>query len=273
MKYKKVCKEVNKIKSFAIGENKVLIGRPHEVIDFETNNVIMRSDVLFQELYSNNLMFWINDLYGKGYLLKKYYEVISVDEYIYTIKDQYIITSTKIGEERFTLIKNIENELESYKLYGSSTIYFVSSEKFFRKNFENNFIECFSFPQGEFLWQFDLTQLGKWNYDYEEKEERKKEVKQFVGAYNNILWIYLNSKEFIGLDIQSGELKYDITGVEKSNLIGNVDSYIDKENNFIFYDTEYILDGEKGKIIGLIADRFFEVDLQSENIEPKLFGL
>ena len=140
---------------------------------------------------------------------------------------------------------------------------------FFEKE---NKIQTINFLSGQFLWEFSLASLGK-GKDYSTDEEFDYEVEQFVGIYNNILWVYIERGGFIGLDIQTGELKHRILGIPKGNLLGKVDSYVDNEEFYIFYRTKFILDEKKGIIIGLIADRFFEIDLNKEKITPMLYGM
>lgn len=122
------------------------------------------------------------------------------------------------------------------------------------------------------LWEFPFSSLGK-GKDYNTDEEFDYEVEQFVGIYNNILWVYIERGGFIGLDIQTGELKHRILEIPKGNLLGKVDSYVDSEEFYIFYRAKFILDEKKGIIIGLIADRFFEIDLNKEKITPMLYGM
>ena len=140
---------------------------------------------------------------------------------------------------------------------------------FFEKE---NKIQTINFLSGQFLWEFSLASLGK-GKDYSTDEEFDYEVEQFVGIYNNILWVYIERGGFIGLDIQTGELKHRILGIPKGNLLGKVDSYVDSEEFYIFYRAKFILDEKKGIIIGLIADRFFEIDLNKEKITPMLYGM
>ena len=140
---------------------------------------------------------------------------------------------------------------------------------FFEKE---NKIQTINFLSGQFLWEFPLASLGK-GKDYSTDEEFDYEVEQFVGIYNNILWVYIERGGFIGLDIQTGELKHRILGIPKGNLLGKVDSYVDSEEFYIFYRAKFILDEKKGIIIGLIADRFFEIDLNKEKVTPMLYGM
>ena len=112
---------------------------------------------------------------------------------------------------------------------------------FFEKE---NKIQTINFLSGQFLWEFPLASLGK-GKDYSTDEEFDYEVEQFVGIYNNILWVYIERGGFIGLDIQTGELKHRILGIPKGNLLGKVDSYVDSEEFYIFYRAKFILDEKK----------------------------
>ena len=149
------------------------------------------------------------------------------------------------------------------------SFYIFDDLLFFEKE---NKIQTINFLSGQFLWEFPLSSLGK-GKDYNTDEEFDYEVEQFVGIYNNILWVYIERGGFIGLDIQTGELKHRILGIPKGNLLGKVDSYVDSEEFYIFYRAKFILDEKKGIIIGLIADRFFEIDLNKEKITPMLYGM
>ena len=123
-----------------------------------------------------------------------------------------------------------------------------------------------------FLWEFPLSIFGKFKYKYSE-EEKDYEVEQFIGIYNNILWVYLNPRELIGIDVETGKLKYRLLGIKKKNAVGIVENYLDNEDYYIFYGADFKLDTKKGVIFGLKADRFFEIDLNKESIIPYLFGL
>ena len=149
------------------------------------------------------------------------------------------------------------------------SFYIFDDLLFFEKE---NKIQTINFLSGQFLWEFPLASLGK-GKDYSTDEEFDYEVEQFVGIYNNILWVYIERGGFIGLDIQTGELKHRILGIPKGNLLGKVDSYVDSEEFYIFYRAKFILDDKKGIIIGLIADRFFEIDLNKEKVTPMLYGM
>jgi len=90
-----------------------------------------------------------------------------------------------------------------------------------------------------------------------------------LNIINNEFHYILNSRIFKFL-----EWKEKLFFKNKNTIQGiKVDSYVDSEEFYIFYRAKFILDDKKGVIIGLIADRFFEIDLNKEKITPMLYGM
>ena len=111
-----------------------------------------------------------------------------------------------------------------------------------------------------FLWEFPLSSLGKWKNPYTD-EEIDFQVRRLIGIYNNILWVFLNAEGFIGLDIETGELKYRIPEYHQAIGKTSTSSYDDSKG---FFRSDYLLNNEKGKILGLAVDVFIEIDLTQE---------
>ena len=197
------------------------------------------------------------------YLSKEFLETYFLDE-----QQKIFITALLDREENLIVLGNIDKFSISFSQMGIY-IYIYKKNKIYDDVMS---IRAFSIQKKKHLWEFSLSSLGK-GKDYNTDEEFNYEVEQFVGIYNNILWVYIERGGFIGLDIQTGELKHRILGIPKGNLLGKVDSYVDSEEFYIFYRAKFILDEKKGIIIGLIADRFFEIDLNKEKITPMLYGM
>ncbi|WP_236013554.1 hypothetical protein [Capnocytophaga bilenii] len=197
------------------------------------------------------------------YLSKEFLETYFLDE-----QQKIFITALLDREENLMVLGEIDKFSISFFQMGVY-IYVYKKNKIYDDVMS---IRAFSIQKKEHLWEFSLASLGK-GKDYSTDEEFDYEVEQIVGIYNNILWVYIERGGFIGLDIQTGELKHRILGIAKRNLLGKVDSYVDSEEFYIFYRAKFILDDKKGIIIGLIADRFFEIDLNKEKITPMLYGM
>ena len=192
------------------------------------------------------------------YLSKEFLETYFLDE-----QQKIFITALLDREGNLMVLGDIDRSAIS--VFSNEYIYtYIKNDK--------TSIRAFSIQKKEHLWEFPLSSLDK-GKDYNTDEEFDYEVEQFVEIYNNILWVYIERVGFIGLDIQTGELKHRILGIPKGNLLGKVDSYVDNEEFYIFYRAKFILDEKKGIIIGLIADRFFEIDLNKEKITPMLYGM
>jgi len=125
-------------------------------------------------------------------------------------------------------------------------------------------IRAFSIQEKEYLWEFSLASFGKWKNSWD--EERYFKVYKLIGIYNNIFWAFIELGGFVGLDIETGELKYRIPEYHKA--IGKT---ICKGKNF--FRSDYFLNSEKGKILGMAMDVFIEIDLTQEFPFVTQYGL
>ena len=141
------------------------------------------------------------------------------------------------------------------------SFYIFDDLLFFEKE---NKIQTINFLSGQFLWEFSLASLGKWKNSWD--EERDFEIRHFIGIYNGIIWAFIEIGGFIGLDIETGELKYHIP--EYDEAIGKT---ICKGKDF--FRSDYFLNSEKGKILGMAMDIFIEIDLTQEPPFVTQYGL
>ena len=257
---------ISNVDNFLVVDDKLYFSNGKEVID-EKGHSILNCPLSLQFLNYKEPYFYIPDIYGNTYLIMEKETRFLKDIFIKkVISDSFLLVS----KDKKTAILNIINNEFHYILNSRIFKFLEWKEKLFFKN--KNTIQGIEIYTGQFLWEFSLSSLGK-GKDYNTDEEFDYEVEQFVGIYNNILWVYIERGGFIGLDIQTGELEHRILGIPKGNLLGKVDSYVDSEEFYIFYRAKFILDDKKGVIIGLIADRFFEIDLNKEKITPMLYGM
>lgn len=257
---------ISNVDNFLIVDDKLYFSNGKEVID-ERGHSILNSPLSLQFLNYKEPYFYIPDIYGNTYLIMENEVRFLKDIFI---KDVISDSLLLVSKDKKTAVFDIKNNEFHYVLNFRIFKFLEWKKKYFLKN-KNN-IQGIEICTGQFLWEFPLSSLGK-GKDYSTDEEFDYEVEQFVGIYNNILWVYIERGGFIGLDIQTGELKHRILGIPKGNLLGKVDSYVDNEEFYIFYRAKFILDEKKGIIIGLIADRFFEIDLNKEKITPMLYGM
>ena len=219
--------------------------------------------------------------FGKDHLISR--EIVYGDSAIININDlTIVINNYRIEAQNYPYFSFYEvddkpqegiYDFEKKKILFEATSWLGRSiiDKYIFRDFKKK-IACRKIDSDSILWEFPLSVFGRFKYKYSE-EEKDYEVEQFIGMYNNILWVYLNARELIGIDVETGKLKYRFLGIGKKNAVGIVENYLDNEDYYIFYGADFKLDTEKGVIFGLKADRFFEIDLNKESIIPYLFGL
>ena len=262
---------IKDVKSFAINSfDDLLIAEQNLIYCYSNKKIFLNSETILQEIYSNDNYFYINDIFGKAYYINLNFELVSYDELILTIKSNYILSAKRIGETKNIYIKNLYDLNERYEILTSSTIYLIDSNKFYKKNFDLNLIEAYMFPSSKKLWQLELSNLGKFKTEF--AGEKEYEVKQFVGVFKDILWVFLNSQQFIGLNIHSGTIIHLLKGVKKENFIGQTEVPV-YDDTYLFYESNYILDDKTGKIIAIAIDLFYEIDLNNELPTIKSYGL
>ena len=130
-------------------------------------------------------------------------------------------------------------------------------------------VRAFSIQKKEHLWEFSLASLEKWKNPYTD-EEIDFQVRRFIGIYNGIFLVFLNAEGFIGLDIETGELKYRIPEYHQAIGKTSTSSY---DHSKGFFRSDYLLNSEKGKILGLAVDVFIEIDLTQEPPFVTQYGL
>lgn len=131
-----------------------------------------------------------------------------------------------------------------------------------------NKIESFSLPNPCILWDFNLHYL----HDKNSIDNKNKtfEVRQFVGLYLDRLYVNLNTREIIVLDISNGALIQRLSFIDE--LIGE-SSIGWSENEIPFFETDYILDDQREIILGLAIDLYYEIDVKSEKAHARAYSL
>ena len=193
------------------------------------------------------------------YLSNDYLETQYSNEYLEDI------TAIIDKNENLIVLGNIDNFSISFFQMGIY-IYIYKKNKIYDDVMS---IRTFSIQKKEHLWEFSLASLGKWKNPYTD-EEIDFQVRRFIGIYNGIFWVFLNAEGFIGLDIETGELKYRIPEYHQAIGKTSTSSYDDSKG---FFRSDYLLDNEKGKILGLAVDVFIEIDLTQEPPFVTQYGL
>ena len=254
---------ISNVDNFLVVDDKLYFSNGKEVID-EKGHSILNSPLSLQFLNYKEPYFYIPDIYGNTYLIMEKETRFLKDIFIKkVISDSFLLVS----KDKKTAILNIINNEFHYILNSRIFKFLEWKEKLFFKN-KNN-IQGIEICTGRFLWEFSLSLLGKHKNPYTD-EEKDFEVRRLIGIYNNILWVFLNAEGFIGLDIETGELKYRIREYHQAIGKTSTSSYDDSKG---FFRSDYLLDNEKGEILGLAVDVFIEIDLTQEPPFVTQYGL
>ena len=216
--------------------------------------------------------------FGKEHLISR--EIVYGDSAIININDlTIVINNYRIEAQNYPYFSFYEvddkpqegiYDFEKKKILFEATSWLGRSiiDKYIFRDFKKK-IACRKIDSDSILWEFSLASLGKWKNPYTD-EEIDFQVRRFIGIYNGIFWVFLNAEGFIGLDIETGELKYRIPEYHQAIGKTSTSSYDDSKG---FFRSDYLLDNEKGKILGLAVDVFIEIDLTQEPPFVTQYGL
>ena len=211
--------------------------------------------------------------FGKDHLISR--EIVYGDSAIININDlTIVINNYRIEAQNYPYFSFYEvddkpqegiYDFEKKKILFEATSWLGRSiiDKYIFRDFKKK-IACRKIDSDSILWEFPLSSFGKWKNSWD--EERDFEIRHFIGIYNGIIWAFIEIGGFIGLDIKTGELKYRIS--EYDEAIGKT---ICKGKDF--FRSDYFLNSEKGKILGMAMDIFIEIDLTQEPPFVTQYGL
>jgi len=199
----KFSKKIENIKSFTLSNDLLFLSDGKKVwVDSTYEEVIVTEENL-QSLKNINNNVFVNTIFGKGYIINPKTS-ICLNEPIQFLNNDFYITFERKNESKNTLFKSLSGKVNETFIKGSSTIFLVQYNRYFRKNFENNLIEAFSFPTAQPLWEFSLEDLGSYE-DIEGKTESY-EVVKFLGIYQSNLLVACTGRLIVELDIRKGTL-------------------------------------------------------------------
>ena len=216
--------------------------------------------------------------FGKDHLISR--EIVYGDSAIININDlTIVINNYRIEAQNYPYFSFYEvddkpqegiYDFEKKKILFEATSWLGRSiiDKYIFRDFKKK-IACRKIDSDSILWEFSLASLGKWKNPYTD-EEIDFQVRRLIGIYNNIFWVFLNAEGFIGLDIETGEMKYRIPEYHQAIGKTSTSSY---DHSKGFFRSDYLLNSEKGKILGLAVDVFIEIDLTQEPPFVTQYGL
>lgn len=197
-----------------------------------------------QELHSGNGYVWTNTselglglLYDSNRFVKKSYLIKDIDKKG-NVFCRFENKGTKLNKAE-KIIWQIEDKFFSYVV--TDDIFFYKSNKIYLKALDNS--------NGKSIWQYTLPE-GKYDVQTRFNGLKKGEISKVIGVYKDVVWVSLNFGTLLGLDVNSGELKYEVL---------NQDAIIKKG----LYTQ---LDTENGVLFGLRNTLYWEIDLNQSDM-------
>ena len=122
---------------------------------------------------------------------------------------------------------------------------------------------------GEAEWSLDISEIGYFEHPHENRRDKIR-VEQFVGVYEQVLWVYLGNMVFLGIDVDSGEVLYKMdqvtTHVNTDYSSGRVGELLT-----LIWDAKWFLDKTTGLIKGLCNHCYIEINLKKPAKESNGF--
>lgn len=113
-------------------------------------------------------------------------------------------------------------------------------------------IISYSFNQFTSIWNFSLSQLKNNPYDDNYEKNAGWKIKKIIGVLENKLWIALNHHTIIALDIETGDLVYQIHDIPDFNC--------EWLPSAIPLSEATVVNEKIGKLIGFMWEFYWEID-------------
>ena len=261
-----IVKSYSNVHQFAVGKNQLYAINGKQLFDLKGNRCLAEFDNTLQFLRSGMKFFRLNDSSGNGYLLDNGTIEFFPNQFIYIEISENTFVCFNNNE---TYLFSLDSQTKSKILDFNISLYHYENDTLYFRN--NSLIQKQSIYSIQTDWQFDLNTIDKYKVWGEDKVQ---EIGYFIGVYQNVLWVSLLSNQLLGLDISNGAVKFHLTGVEQSNSIGNIDDSGDiVDGKYCIWNTKYFIDYEAGIMRGSYNERYYEMDLKSENPQMIIFGL
>ncbi len=193
------------------------------------------NDALFNEFRISNLINNLAVFYKKGKIRK--YGLWDVTNKVYLFESE-----NSCGV--FIFKNNIFGENEAV----------LSSKKIF---------------DGFVNWTLNISEIGYFEHPFEVLRNPV-EVQQFVGVYEDLLWVFLRNQVFLGIDIHTGKVMHKLYKVAtECHQNQDYDQSFEPWFLALIPNANWFLDESTGTIKGLSRQCYVEVNIKKVIEEPK----
>ncbi|MBV7441461.1 hypothetical protein KRX57_08500 [Weeksellaceae bacterium TAE3-ERU29] len=257
----KINRKINNVKYYSVSSQNVsMYNNLDTIFELDKDKFLYQHPINLQEINFNG-KFYVNDIRGKGVYFNNLNQPIKTDYFIHLFKDEYVLYSKVVDDERTTFIENLTTNKKN-EIIGSSSIYYLKNDFLFRKNFQRNSVESYNFPNATPLWEFDLSELGSY-FDTFSREEKEYEVAKFLGVWQDELLIACNGGLILSLSVKSGAIirKWDTLPPNSESTLREVfRGYIHQSGNVFQFNKN------QDRIFGLYLCHLVEIDLEKGDI-------
>jgi hypothetical protein len=175
--------------------------------------------------------------------------------------DNLIIGEQPIDDEDCTTTYNYKQKKVLWNnKYNISSKNLLNGNSFYSLRFDEYYrltpvLFCFNIQTGNIFWQFSIQDFPSYINGFGREQEA--DIKQIIGVYNNLLWIYVGGWHLVGIDINSGKEVHHIENV--LDLLG-----LNKEDRYHVNLNDTIHLNEQEGVLKMFAHRYyFEINLNT----------
>ena len=250
----KLSSKREKVKAYIIKEEKLFWNSSNEVYNNE-EEVIFKSDTLLQSLKFDNPFLFISDIEGSTTILGE--ENINLEGVI--IKKRFSKDSLFVSKEGSTKILSLKNGPVFTDFIEDRIFTFLHhNDVLYYKNNKTKILAC-TIPTTEYLWQYNLSELGSYIPFYED-EQKPFEVDKLLGVWENELIIACNGGLLLAIDKQTGVITREWKG-----LPDQADDYLHEVFRGQLYQRGYVyqMNQTQTRIDAFFLHYYFYIDLES----------
>jgi hypothetical protein len=238
---------ISSVKSFAISKERLIYASKNKVIDHSSNECILESENDLQEIYFDKNHFFVNDVYGNGFLIYDGSFRTFPSCFIKHMLDNF---KSLVSYQKKTYLQNIntdeltflfEERLFNFIVLNNNLIYIKNGIELIIRSITTN----------------DIL-VEKSVSDYALPEQFK--FTKIVGIYNDELYVGCNGGVLLAIDLNTGNLahKWDVL----PGFYTDVPDFANKMPPSEIFTFDEI----QGKLVGLFIFSYVEIDLQTRAV-------
>lgn len=260
-----------KAKEFAVLHDKLVVIEDNSVLLYENDNLVFRKKMQgdFTRTFRLNDGFLIRRDDNTSLILQKVNELYSLGSYL---DDQPIDEVSESGEyilsTKYLSYYPIKLETKLIRTR-DKTVIFTSSQpthyKFIKGillSTEKNLV-IYDLSEKKVKSQAELVPFLT-NFTRTDGTETEDNIQNYIGLFENVLWVGLSSGRLLAIDIENGSRKHQI-GFNESDFPNF--SFEIKEKDYLPFGELMQLDEDAGEIIGLRDKYLIKIDLGQ--LEPR----